>query len=69
MKIPILSDLTKQVSRDYGVLLEDAGISLRYNILLKMKIYYFGVVFSAIKTSQISSNTFYFSQKALSVLK
>lgn len=29
MKIPILSDLTKQVSRDYGVLLEDAGISLR----------------------------------------
>ncbi|XP_057297917.1 peroxiredoxin-2-like isoform X1 [Hydractinia symbiolongicarpus] len=29
MKIPILSDLTKQVSRDYGVLLEDQGISLR----------------------------------------
>jgi len=29
MKIPILSDLTKQVSHDYGVLLEDAGISLR----------------------------------------
>merc|ERR1712212_1132170 len=29
MKIPILSDLTKQISRDYGVLLEDEGISLR----------------------------------------
>ncbi|XP_002165104.1 peroxiredoxin prdx-2 isoform X1 [Hydra vulgaris] len=29
MSIPILSDLTKQISRDYGVLLEDAGISLR----------------------------------------
>ena len=29
MNIPILSDLTKQISRDYGVLLEDAGISLR----------------------------------------
>jgi len=29
MNIPILSDLTKQVSRDYGVLLEDAGVSLR----------------------------------------
>ena len=30
MNIPILSDLTKQISRDYGVLLEDAGISLRF---------------------------------------
>ena len=29
MNIPILADLTKQVSRDYGVLLEEAGISLR----------------------------------------
>merc|ERR1712093_610668 len=29
MKIPLLSDITKQVSRDYGVLLEDEGISLR----------------------------------------
>ena len=33
MKIPILSDLTKDISRDYGILLE-AGMSLRYvNIL------------------------------------
>ena len=29
MKIPILSDLTKNISREYGVLLEDAGIALR----------------------------------------
>ena len=33
MEIPILADLTKNVSRDYGVLLEDAGISLRYFML------------------------------------
>lgn len=26
---PLLADLTKQISADYGVLLEDAGISLR----------------------------------------
>ena len=30
MNIPILSDITKQVSKDYGVLLEDQGVSLRY---------------------------------------
>ncbi|XP_005999276.1 thioredoxin-dependent peroxide reductase, mitochondrial [Latimeria chalumnae] len=29
MKIPLLSDITKQISRDYGVLLEGAGIALR----------------------------------------
>ena len=29
MDIPILSDLTKQISKDYGVLLEAQGISLR----------------------------------------
>ncbi|XP_065069671.1 peroxiredoxin-1-like [Rhopilema esculentum] len=29
MKIPILSDIKKEISRDYGVLLEDQGISLR----------------------------------------
>ena len=29
MDIPILSDITKQISKDYGVLLEDQGISLR----------------------------------------
>lgn len=29
MNIPIVADLTKQISRDYGVLLEDAGVALR----------------------------------------
>merc|ERR1719378_717597 len=29
MKIPILADITKQISKDYGVLLEDQGVSLR----------------------------------------
>ena len=29
LEIPLLSDITKQISRDYGVLLEDEGISLR----------------------------------------
>ena len=29
LNIPLLSDITKQISREYGVLLEDEGISLR----------------------------------------
>jgi alkyl hydroperoxide reductase subunit AhpC len=29
LNIPLISDITKQISRDYGVLLEDEGISLR----------------------------------------
>ena len=29
MKIPIMSDITKQISRDYGVLIEEAGVALR----------------------------------------
>lgn len=29
MNIPLLADLTKQISKDYGVLLEDAGHTLR----------------------------------------
>ena len=29
MDIPLLSDLTKQMSKDYGILIEEAGISLR----------------------------------------
>lgn len=28
-KYPLVADLTKQISRDYGVLIEDAGISFR----------------------------------------
>lgn len=37
MKIPILSDLTKSISRDYGVLLDDAGIALRGLFLIDPK--------------------------------
>merc|ERR1712050_182227 len=29
MKYPLLADITKKVSQDYGVLLEDAGVALR----------------------------------------
>jgi len=29
MNIPLVSDLTKEISRSYGVLLEDQGITLR----------------------------------------
>lgn len=29
MKYPLLADFNKTISRDYGVLLEDAGIALR----------------------------------------
>jgi len=29
MKIPIVADITKTISRDFGVLLEDKGIALR----------------------------------------
>merc|ERR1712212_842122 len=29
MKIPMVSDISKQISRDYGILLEDQGVSLR----------------------------------------
>ena len=29
LKFPLLSDITKRISRDYGVLLEDKGIALR----------------------------------------
>ena len=29
LQIPLLSDLTKQIAKDYGVLLEDEGFTLR----------------------------------------
>ena len=32
MKIPLLSDLTHQIAKDYGVFLEDQGHTLRYDI-------------------------------------
>ncbi|MGH8064581.1 MAG: peroxiredoxin [Candidatus Entotheonellia bacterium] len=34
LQFPLLSDLTKQISRDYGVLLEDSGVALRATVLI-----------------------------------
>jgi peroxiredoxin (alkyl hydroperoxide reductase subunit C) len=34
LRFPLLSDLTKQISRDYGVLLEDSGVALRATVLI-----------------------------------
>ena len=31
INIPLLSDITHQISRDYGVYLEDLGHTLRFN--------------------------------------
>lgn len=37
MNIPILADITKQISKDYGVLLEDAGHTLRGLFIIDKK--------------------------------
>lgn len=37
MNIPLLSDLTKSISKDYGVLLEDKGLALRGSFLIDPK--------------------------------
>jgi len=34
IEYPLVADLTKQISRDYGVLLEDAGVALRGTFLI-----------------------------------
>lgn len=39
MEIPLIADITKQISTDYGVLIEegeDAGVSLRYASIAKL---------------------------------
>lgn len=30
MEIPLIADVTKQIAKDYGVLIEGAGVALRY---------------------------------------
>ncbi len=42
---PLLADLTKRISRDYGVLLEDAGIATRGTFIIdpEQKIQYMGI--------------------------
>lgn len=37
VKVPLLSDMTHKISRDYGVLLEEEGHSLRGNIVIDPK--------------------------------
>lgn len=37
MKIPILEDLDKKISRDYGVLLENEGVALRGTFIIDPK--------------------------------
>lgn len=37
LKYPLVADLTKQISKDYGVLLDDAGIALRGLFLIDPK--------------------------------
>ncbi|MCE9533532.1 MAG: peroxiredoxin [Planctomycetes bacterium] len=37
LKYPLVADLTKQISRDYGVLIEEAGIALRGLFLIDTK--------------------------------
>lgn len=34
IKFPLVADLTKQIARDYGVLIEDAGVALRGSFLI-----------------------------------
>ena len=37
MKMPIIADLTKKISRDYGVLLPEAGVALRGLFIIDTK--------------------------------
>ena len=40
MKFPLLSDFKKEIARDYGVLIEEAGVALRldFRILGVLKV-------------------------------
>lgn len=48
MKIPLLSDLTHQISKDYGVYLEDQGHTLRYFTGLQFGWVFAGVILPAL---------------------
>ena len=39
IRVPLLSDITKNIAREYGVLLEDKGIALRYSNVNRMVSY------------------------------
>lgn len=48
MKIPLLSDLTHQISKDYGVYLEDQGHTLRYFTGFQFGWVFAGVILTAL---------------------
>lgn len=48
MKIPLLSDLTHQISKDYGVYLEDQGHTLRYFTGLQFGWVFAGLILTAL---------------------
>lgn len=39
MKIPVLADVTHQISRDYGVYKEDDGLAYRFVLLKYLSVY------------------------------
>ena len=41
LNIPLLSDLTKKISQDYGVYLEDQGVALRGLFIIDDKCVFF----------------------------
>lgn len=41
LDIPLLADVTKKISRDYGVLLDDQGVSLRSGAIHSVSIFRF----------------------------
>ena len=43
LDIPLLADVTKKISRDYGVLLEDQGVSLRSGAIHSVSIFRFSL--------------------------
>ena len=45
LNYPLLADTTKRISRDYGVLLEDAGIATRGTFIIdpQQKVQYMGI--------------------------
>ena len=44
LNIPLLSDLTKKISQDYGVYLEDQGVALRGLFIIDDKCVHFFVL-------------------------
>ena len=39
MKLPLLADFSKKMARDFGVLVEDEGIALRYAMMGNLQMF------------------------------